>query len=141
MINVLDLISSTVYFFPTCFVDTCQELINDLRKIVQHFFAVSNLGRRQVELQKLSIEQQVLLADQSIRVCEALCWSSALGNWCVAPDTPEILLTLCRIDDSLAAMIIMLSDSKHGFPTVKRAFDLLLAASSSKSLMFTRSCC
>jgi hypothetical protein len=90
MINVLDLISSAVYFFPTCFVDTCQELINDLRKIVQHFFAVSNLGRRQVELQKLSIEQQVLLADQSIRVCEALCWSFAIGNWFVAPDPKNI---------------------------------------------------
>jgi hypothetical protein len=94
MINVLDLISSTVYFFPTCFVDTCQELINDLRKIVQHFFAVSNLGRRQVELQKLSIEQQVLLADQSIRVCEALCWSSAIGNWFVAPDSKSIAYAL-----------------------------------------------
>jgi len=139
MINVLDLISSTVYFFPTCFIDTCQELINDLRRIVQHFFAVSNLGRRQVELQKLSIEQQVLLADQSIRVCEALCWSSALGNWCVAPDLQNTAHALFRIDDSLAAIIIMLSDSKHGVPTVERAFDLFLAASSSESLMFFRS--
>lgn len=92
MINVLDLISSTVYFFPTCFVDTCQELINDLRKLVQHFFTVSNLGRRQVELQKLSIEQQGLLADQSIRVCEVMCWSSGLGNWYVAPYLKEYCL-------------------------------------------------
>jgi hypothetical protein len=135
---VLDLISSTVYFFPTCFVNTCQELISELKKLVQHFFTVSNLGRRQVELQKLSTEQQVLLADQSIRVCEALCWSSALGNWYVAPDLQNIAHALLRTDDSLAAIIIMLSDSKHGFPTVKRAFDLLLAASSSKSLVFTR---
>jgi hypothetical protein len=129
MINVLDLISSTVYFFPTCFVNTCQELISELKKLVQHFFTVSNLGRRQVELQKLSTEQQVLLADQSIRVCEALY---------VAPDLQNIAHALLRTDDSLAAIIIMLSDSKHGFPTVKRAFDLLLAASSSKSLVFTR---
>jgi hypothetical protein len=94
MINVLDLISSTVYFFPTCFVNTCQELISELKKLVQHFFTVSNLGRRQVELQKLSIEHQVLLADQSIRVCEALCWSSALGNWYVAADLQSIAYAL-----------------------------------------------
>ena len=48
--------------------------------------------------------------------------------------SPGILLTPYRIDDSLAAIIIMLSDSKHGFPTVERAFDLLLAASSSESV-------
>lgn len=85
MINTLDLISSTVYFFPTFFIESCQALVGDLKKIVQHFFTVSNLGRRQVELQKLSIDHQVLLADQSIRVCEALCWSSALGSWYANP--------------------------------------------------------
>jgi hypothetical protein len=81
MVNVLDLISSTVYLFPTCFVDECQELVDHLKKVVQHFYAVSNLGRRQVELQKLSLEHQIVVADQIIRVCEAVCWSSAVGFW------------------------------------------------------------
>jgi len=81
MINVLDLISSTLYLFPNCFIDTCQELIGGLKDISQQFFAVSNLGRIQADLRKLSVEQQVVLADQIIRVCEALCWSSIVGTW------------------------------------------------------------
>jgi hypothetical protein len=81
LVNVLDLISSTVYLFPTCFVETCQALLDDIKKVAQHLFAVSNLGRRQVELQKLSVEHQVLVADQIIRVCEAVCLSAAVGYW------------------------------------------------------------